>query len=49
LCRNAGLSNEDMDDMTIGMCLDFVYVQIDMKNPKKQSTRQATQTDFDRF
>ncbi|MGM9922987.1 MAG: hypothetical protein ACI35R_01915 [Bacillus sp. (in: firmicutes)] len=41
----------DMDEMTIGMCLDYIAVQIEFKDPKAKKTtvRQADQTDFDSF
>ncbi|WP_381479731.1 hypothetical protein [Sporosarcina contaminans] len=41
----------DMEDMTIGGCLDFIDEYIDMKNPDrdKNQVRQAEQADFDNF
>jgi len=40
-----------MDDMTIGMCLDYVDEYIEKTNPKKRPkiARRATQADFDNF
>lgn len=41
----------DMDEMTIGMCMDYIAVQIEFKDPKskKAAVRQASQSDFDSF
>lgn len=40
-----------MDDMTIGMCLDYIDEHIEISNPKskKKRTRKANQFDFDSF
>lgn len=38
-----------MEDMTIGMCLDYIDEWIEMNNPQNKKTRQATQSDFDSF
>lgn len=38
-----------MEVMTIGMCLDYMQEYVDINNPKKQKTRQASQSDFDSF
>jgi len=38
--------------MTIGMCLDYIDVYLEMSNPKKKkkvATRKATQADYDSF
>jgi hypothetical protein len=49
LCRKAKLNNEDMEIMTIGMCLDYIEEYVDMNNPKKSKNRKASQSDFDSF
>lgn len=49
LCRQCGLSKEDLEDMTIGMCLDYIDEYIEMQNPKKKKARRATQSDYDAF
>ncbi|MDB1943744.1 hypothetical protein PMY73_07030 [Clostridium tertium] len=50
LCKKVDLSKEDMEDMTIGMCIDYMEEVIEMNNgEKKQKTRKATQADFDSF
>lgn len=49
MCKRVGLHRDDFEDMTIGMCLDFVDEYIDHNNPKKQKARKATQGDFDSF
>jgi hypothetical protein len=40
-----------MEEMTVGMCLDYVGVYYDFKNPdkKEENTRTATQSDYDSF
>lgn len=50
LCKKVELNKLDLEDMTIGMCLDYMYEYIeqsDIKSTKK--SRKATQTDFDSF
>lgn len=49
MCRKAKLNNEDMEIMTIGMCLDYIEEYVDMNNPKKVKNRKASQSDFDAF
>lgn len=50
-CKQAGLDLQDLEVMTIGMCLDYIYEFIKFKKPKKSKTkvRNATQADFDAF
>lgn len=38
-----------MENMTIGMCLDYMQEYVDLNNPKKVRNRKASQADFDRF
>ncbi|SEA49444.1 hypothetical protein SAMN04515656_1125 [Eubacterium aggregans] len=43
---------EDMEEMTIGMCMDFIYEYIENSKPEKEKkvrVRKATQADFDNF
>ncbi len=50
LCKKVELNRLDLEDMTIGMCLDYMdeYIeQSDIKSTKK--SRKATQSDFDSF
>ena len=52
LCYKCKLTRLDLEDMTIGMCLDYIGVYLEMSNPKKKkkvATRKATQADYDRF
>lgn len=50
MCKQVGLSSDDMEDMTIAMCLDYIDEYVERKNPKKkQKARQANQDDFDSF
>lgn len=51
LCKECGLTHEDLETMTIGMTLDYVDEYLELKNPNKEKSnvRQATQADFDNF
>lgn len=50
-CKLAGLTFQDLDEMTIGMCLDFIdeYIQFTTPKKKKKKAKKATQKDFDAF
>lgn len=45
------LDSNDLENMTIGMALDYIDEYLEVKNPdKKQSNiRKANQADFDSF
>ncbi|HFJ9448154.1 TPA: hypothetical protein ACGW2Y_005203, partial [Bacillus tropicus] len=51
LCYSCKLSKEDLEDMTIGDCLDYIDEYVELRNPKKEqeNTRKATQDDFNNF
>lgn len=49
LCRKVDLYKEDLEDMTIGMCLDYIEEYIEMNKPSNKKVRTATQNDFDNF
>jgi hypothetical protein len=49
MCKKSGLDRADMDDMTIGMCLDFIDEFIESQNPKEQKAKRASQADYDAF
>ena len=51
VCRQVGLDHSDLEDMTIGMCMDFIDEYLDMHDPKrkKNRVRKANQADMDRF
>ena len=50
VCRQVGLTSEDMEEMTIGDCLDYVQEYIDnQKKDENPTARKATQEDFDNF
>jgi hypothetical protein len=49
LCYKCGLTRADLEEMTIGMCLDYVEEFIERQNPQKQQIRKASQNDFDCF
>lgn len=49
LCRKCDLYREDLEDMTIGMCLDFIEEYMEMNKPVNQKVRMASQKDFDNF
>lgn len=50
-CKQAGLQIWELDEMTIGMAIDFIEEYIAFHNPKnkKRPARRATQADFDAF
>jgi hypothetical protein len=49
LCKKCGLDKDDLEIMTIGMCLDYIEEYIKRHKPKEQKVRKATQSDFDSF
>jgi len=49
LCLKCGLSRLDLEDMTIGMILDYIDEYVEMQKPANEKKRKATQSDFDRF
>ncbi|MQW22942.1 hypothetical protein FVP43_04435 [Lactococcus sp. dk322] len=49
ICKQVGLSSEEMQLMDIGDCLDFIQEWIDYNNPEKEKKRKASQKDFDLF
>lgn len=51
VCKQADLDFIDMDEMTIGMCLDYVEEYVEIHDPKrsKSRSRRATQVDYDSF
>lgn len=49
MCKQVGLDWDDIEYMTIGMCLDYMNEYIEQKDPKKKKTRKASQKDFDTF
>ena len=53
LCKECGLTSDDLETMTVGMALDYITEYLNMKEPKgkKQGStvREATQADFDKF
>jgi hypothetical protein len=49
MCKKAGLTFDEMDQLTIGGCLDFVDEFIEQSKPSKPKARQASQADFDKF
>jgi hypothetical protein len=49
LCYKCKLTRMDLDDMTIGMCLDYINEYVELQKPNKDKARSATQKDFDSF
>lgn len=50
VCKQIGLSVDDLEIMTVGSCLDFFAEHEEAQNPSKQKkARKAGQTDFDAF
>lgn len=45
------LDSNDLENMTIGMALNYIDEYLEMKNPNKEKrkVRQASQADFDMF
>jgi hypothetical protein len=38
-----------MEEMTFGMCIDFIDEYIEIRNPEKSKERKASQADMDSF
>jgi len=49
LCYKCKLTRADLEDMTIGMCLDYIDEYLEMQKPPQEKTRKATQEDFNSF
>ncbi|UTI44739.1 hypothetical protein [Niallia sp. RD1] len=52
LCYKCKLTRADLEDMTIGDCLDYIDSYVELMNPKKKKknkARKAKQNDFDKF
>jgi hypothetical protein len=52
VCKQVGLAPEDLDEMNIGQCLDYIQEWIDNNTDNDESrgqSRKATQADFDNF
>lgn len=50
LCKKVELSKDDIEDMTIGMCIDYMEEVIERSSTEnKNKPRKATQADFDSF
>lgn len=50
LCKKVKLNRLDLEDMTIGMCLDYMDEYIEQSDTKStKRSRKATQSDFDSF
>ncbi|ENQ3080989.1 hypothetical protein ACEOWG_004321 [Bacillus cereus] len=49
MCYKCKLTSLDLEEMTIGMCLDYISEYIDLQNPQKETMRKATQKDYDSF
>ncbi|WP_222599342.1 hypothetical protein [Aquibacillus kalidii] len=49
MCKQCGIDYDDLEVMTIGMCLDYINEYIEQNKPEKEKTRRAKQSDFDSF
>ncbi|WP_180269497.1 hypothetical protein [Clostridium paraputrificum] len=49
LCKKVDLDKSDMEDMTIGMCIDYMEEVVSNNSSDKKKCRKATQADFDSF
>lgn len=52
-CKVRGLSVAEMDELNLGLIIDYIYAYDDMQGlsnkVKKDNVRAATQADFDTF
>jgi len=49
VCKRVGLTAEEMEEMTIGDCLDFIQEYVDNNQEQNSDVRKASQDDFDSF
>ena len=49
LCKKSGLSLMEMEQMTIGMCLDHIEEYFVALDPKLAAPQKATQADINRL
>lgn len=50
VCKQVGLTSDEMNEMNIGQCLDYIQEYIDNNSEDgKQKTIRANQNDFDAF
>lgn len=49
LTKDAKLQSDDLETMTVGMVLDYIDYYFEIKHPKKEKVRTASQSDFDIF
>ena len=50
MCKDVGLTNDDLESMTLGMCLDFIDEYLQVKHPdQKPKFINAQQAHFDKF
>lgn len=50
MCKKVGIDNDDLEYMTLGMCLDYIDEFIEQTNPNRENpARKASQVDFDSF
>ncbi|MDP7981526.1 hypothetical protein Q9306_24480 [Bacillus sp. WLY-B-L8] len=49
MCYKCKLTSADLEEMTIGMCLDYISEYIELQNPQKETVKKATQKDYDAF
>ena len=49
MCKKTKLTVDDMEYMTVGMCLDYISEYFDVMDTSKPKVRKASQEDFDSF
>lgn len=49
VCKQVGLTMDDLEIMDIGDILDYIETYIEEKSLSKKDIRKATQADFDSF
>lgn len=49
LCYKCKLTNDDLENMTYGDCIDYIDSYLELHEEKEQKVREATQSDIDSF
>lgn len=50
MCKQVGLEYDDVENMTIGACMDYIHEWVERNGGnKEEKTRVATQEDMDSF
>ncbi len=49
LCYKCKLTNDDLEEMTYGDCIDYIDSYLDLHDTNKERVKIADQSDIDRF